>query len=94
MFVEIEELDPYSYKDIVEGLETSNDFTVKLACVPAGILMLAIDENNIHSLDENFSTFKGIVMQATDLEKILIIAEYSEDDFNTRCNQFRMRKPE
>ncbi|MFT4678707.1 MAG: hypothetical protein ACI9HG_000813, partial [Flavobacteriales bacterium] len=26
MFVEIEDLDPYSYKDIVEGLESSKGF--------------------------------------------------------------------
>ncbi len=94
MFVEISNLDPYTYKDIVEGLESSNDFTVKQACVPAGILMLSITEGNSHTLDENFSTFKGVVMQATDLEEIKIIAEYSEDDFNARCTEFRMRKPE
>jgi hypothetical protein len=94
MFVEIEDLDPYSYKDIVEGLESSKGFAVMQACVPAGILMLSITDVNVHTLDDNFSTFKKVVLQSTDLEKIKIIAEYSEDDFNTRCNKFRMRKPE
>lgn len=94
MFVEITDLDPYTFKDISEGLESSDDFAVKQACVPAGILMLSISASNANTLDENFSTFKGLVMQTTDLEEIKIIAEYSEEDFNTRCAQFRMRKPE
>ncbi|MCB0760815.1 MAG: hypothetical protein KDC12_04765 [Flavobacteriales bacterium] len=94
MFVEIEDLDPYTYKDIVDGLEGNVQFTVKQSCVPAGLIMLSISPSNDASLNDNFTAFKSVVMNVTELEEMKLIAEYSEEEFNNRCSQFRMRKPE
>ncbi len=90
MFIQIENLTPDDYFKIDGAYKSNDQIKVKQACIPAEVLMFSISPSNSLSLDENFNQVKGTVLEKTDLHKISILAEYSEQDFLDRCKMFRM----
>lgn len=90
MFIQIENLTPDDYFKIDGHFKTNDQIKVKQACIPAEVLMFSISPSNTLSLDENFNQVKGIVLEKTALQKVSILAEYSEQDFLDRCKMFRM----
>jgi hypothetical protein len=89
MFVEFVDLNAAEYAKISQALETNEDFRIKHACVPVGIVMFEIPQSNSSTLDQNFIQLRGLLVNTTSLQEMRIIAEYSEEDFLARCRQFR-----
>lgn len=89
VFVEVKDLDPYTYGDLVKAVRQRTDFSIKSACVPANIIMFELKEGNRASLDDNYETIKGIVLQVTSLYETNLMVGYSEEVFLKKCKEFR-----
>ena len=90
MFIQFQNLNPDDYFKIDGAFKSNDQISVKQACIPAEVLMFSISPSNNLSLDENFNLVKGTVLEKTNLNKVSILAEYSEQDFMDRCKMFRM----
>ena len=100
MFVEIQGLDAYSYGAIATAIKDNDDLSIRQSCVPGKMIMFDVDNESNESLDLLFQQVKSITLTAinpddlTDLDDLVILAEYTEEQFLTRCAMFRTSSPE
>lgn len=94
MFVEIQDLDAYSYGSIATAFKENADLSIRQSCVPAKMIMFNITDGNNESLEHLFQHVKSITFASTDLTDLRIVAEYTEEDFLSRCAMFRTSSPE
>jgi hypothetical protein len=94
MFVEIQDLDAYSYGAIAAAIKENADLSIRQSCVPAKMIMFDIKDGNDDSLEHLFQHVKSITLASTDLTDLRIMAEYTEEDFLSRCAMFRTSAPE
>lgn len=89
LFIQVKDLTPDDYFKISNSFSKDGDIYLKQACVPAEVIMFGISPSNKLSLDENYNTVKGVVLEKTNLTRVSILAEYTENDFLERCKMFR-----
>jgi len=94
MFVEIQGLDAYSYGAIATAIKDSDDLSIRQSCVPGKMIMFDIADENDESLGLLFQQVKSITLATTDLDDLKIVAEFTEEEFLTRCAMFRTSSPE
>jgi len=89
LFIQVKDLTPDDYFKISNSFDKAGEIYLKQACVPAEVIMFGISPSNKLSLDENYNTVKGVVLEKTTLTRVSILAEYTEKDFLERCKMFR-----
>jgi hypothetical protein len=94
LFIHIKNLTPDDYFKISNSFSSEGSIFIKQACVPAEVIMFGISPSNKLSLDDNYNAVKGVVLEKTNLTKVSILAEYSENDFLERCKMLRAGESE